>query len=72
MKLFLEGFSTSSTITVTHWVARIKTGRELSTLNMLMPLRGLLLMPVRVQNLFKNIKSAEKRYALLYVKWEAH
>lgn len=29
-------------------------------------------MPVRVQNLFKNIKSAEKRYALLYVKWEAH
>lgn len=72
MKLFLKGFSTSSTITITHWVAGIKRGRELSTLNMLMPLGGLLLMLVTVQNLFKKIKSAEKRYVLLYVKWEAH
>lgn len=29
-------------------------------------------MLVTVQNLFKKIKSAEKRYVLLYVKWEAH
>lgn len=69
---FLEGFSTSLTTTVTHWVAGIKTGRELSTLNMLMLLGGLLLMPVKVQNLFKKIKSDEKCYALLRIKWEAH
>lgn len=73
MKQFLGRFSTSLTVTVTHWVAGIKTSRELNTLNVLMPLRGLLLMPVRVQNLLKKkIKSAEKCYALLYVKWEAH
>lgn len=29
-------------------------------------------MLVTVQNLFKKIKSAEKRYVLLYIKWEAH
>lgn len=68
MNLFLKGISTSSAITVTLWVAGMQTGRELSALNMLMPLVGLLLMPVREQNLFKKIESAEKRYVLLYVK----
>lgn len=68
MNLFLKGIPTSSAITVTLWVAGMQTGRELSTLNMLMPLGGLLLMPVREQNLFKKIESAEKRYVLLYVK----
>lgn len=68
MNLFLKGISTSSAITVTLWVAGMQTGRELSALNMLMPLGGLLLMPVREQNLFKKIESAEKRYVLLYVK----
>lgn len=68
MNLFLKGISTSSAITVTLWVAGMQTGRELSALNMLMPLGGLLLMPVREQNLFKKIESAEKRYVLLYIK----
>lgn len=68
MNLFLKGISTSSAITVTLWVAGMQTGRELSALNMLRPLGGLLLMPVREQNLFKKIESAEKRYVLLYVK----
>lgn len=68
MTLFLKGISTSSAITATRWVAGMQTGRELSALNMLMPLGGLLLMPVREQNLFKKRESAEKHDVLLYVK----
>lgn len=62
----------SSTVDVTHWVAEIKTSRELSTLYMLMPLGSLLLKPVRVQILLEKKKLAEKCYLLLYIKWEAH
>lgn len=68
MNLFLQGISTSSAMAVTHWVAGMQTGRELSALNMLMPLGGLLLTPVREQNLFKKMESAERLYVLLYVK----